>query len=295
MRPASPASPDDLQSKRNAASVCNRLDVAPHRVDLPDDAHNGVMTAPAARPLRTLSVGEGQPLVLLHGFGMQPRTYLPLARILSDRARVVIPAIFALPERWTFDHALDCIEATLDDLGLDEVSLLGHSFGGGLELGLAARYPQRVRECVFGDTLGVRERFGLAAEALHNPPGILKMATMPAATAFFQSVVEHPLQLAAAALWGFASDREPDIERIVAAGIPCHVLWANRDTLLARADGEEFARRLHATFTVAADPVVDHDWMFDDPELFADHMLRLGLQVLSPGGPNQRDRRRRRN
>ena len=64
--------------------------------------------------------------------------------------------------------------------------------------------------------------------------------------------------------WGFASDREPDIDRVVAAGIPCHVLWASRDTLLTRADGEEFARRLHATFTVAIEPNIDHDWMFDD-------------------------------
>jgi hypothetical protein len=49
--------------------------------------------------------------------------------------------------------------------------------------------------------------------------------------------------------------------------------------LLARADGQEFARRLHATFTVASDPLVDHDWMFDDPQLFASHLYRLGLRV----------------
>jgi pimeloyl-ACP methyl ester carboxylesterase len=171
------------------------------------------------KPLDRICVGHGPPLVLLHGFAMQPRTYLPLARILADRVRVVIPAIFALPGRWTFGHALDCLEATLDDLGLERVSLLGHSFGGGLELGPA--------------------------------------------------------------WWGFSSNRGSDIDRVVAAGIPCHVLWANHDTLLARSDGEEFARRLHATFTVASDGGVDHDWMFDDPHLFAEHLERLGLKALS--------------
>jgi pimeloyl-ACP methyl ester carboxylesterase len=216
---------------------------------------------------------------------MQPRTYLPLARLLAERVRVVIPAIFALPERWSYENAIACLELTLDDLGLDRISLLGHSFGGGLELGLAARRPDRVVECVFGDTLGVRERFGLAGEAMHNPFGILGMATLPAATAFFQSLAMHPAQLVAAGLWGFTSHREPEIEAVVRAGIPCHVLWAERDTLLARADGQEFARRLHATFTVADRPYgsgrVDHDWMFDDPELFAEHLERLGLRVLS--------------
>jgi pimeloyl-ACP methyl ester carboxylesterase len=218
-------------------------------------------------------MGQGPTLLLLHGFAMQPRTYLPLARILADRAQVVIPAIFALPERWTFDHALDCIEATVDHLGLGRLSILGHSFGGGLELGLAARRPEQVIECVFADTLGVRERFGLAEEALRNPFGILAMATPPAATAFLESLLTHPWQLGAAALWGFVSDREPDIERVVEAGIPCRV------------DGQEFARRLHATFTVASGGRVDHDWMFDDPQLFAEHLRRLKLYALSGPPP----------
>ena len=232
------------------------------------------------RPLRALSVGQGRPLVLLHGYAMQPWTYLGLARVLGREARVVIPAIFALEGGWSFVRALDALVATLDDLGLERVSLLGHSFGGGLELGLAARHPERVVECVFADTLGVKERFGLAREALRHPLGILAMATPPAAASFFQSVLTHPGQLAAAAMWGFLSDREPDIEAVVEAGIPCHVLWANRDTLLARSDGQEFARRLGATFTVAVDPLVDHDWMFDDPELFAAHLRLLGLEGL---------------
>jgi pimeloyl-ACP methyl ester carboxylesterase len=235
----------------------------------------------AVSPLRYTTVGQGHPLVLLHGFGMQPRTYLPLARLLADRAHVVIPAIFDLPGQWTFGRALACLEVTLDSLGLDKVSLLGHSFGGGLELGFAASWPERTVECVFGDTLGVKQRFGLAAEALRQPWGILAMATPPATSAFFQSVVTHPLQLAEAALWGFASDRAPDIDLITAAKIPCHVLWANRDTLLARSDGREFARRLHASFTVASGPTVTHDWMFEDPELFAQHLGRLDLRALS--------------
>ena len=216
----------------------------------------------------------------MHGFGMEPRTYLPLARLLADRARVVIPAIFDLPGPWTFERALDCIEATLDARGLDRVTLIGHSFGGGLVLGLAARRPQGVVECVFGDTLGVRARLGLAAGALRHPFGILAMATPAATRAFVCSVTRHPLQLVAGALWAFGTDRRPEIDAIAAAGIPCHVLWANHDTLLAQSDGREFAHRLRATFTVAQDPRADHDWMFDDPELFASHLDALGLRAL---------------
>lgn len=241
-----------------------------------------------ARPLRCVTVGDGPPLLLLHGYAMQPATYLPLARLLADRVRVVIPAIFALPEQWSFDHAIECLELTVDDLGLDRMSLLGHSFGGGLELAFAARHPERVVECVFSDTLADRREFRLAEEALRNPPRLLRMASVPAAEAFFKSFVTHPLQLVRAAWWGFTSDRSEDIKAIVASDTPCHVLWASRDSILLRADGEDFARDLHATFTVAASSReygrVDHDWMFDDPELFESHLEELGLKLLSKSG-----------
>lgn len=216
---------------------------------------------------------------------MQPDTYVPMARLLADRARVVIPNLFALPDRWTFDHAVDCLELTLDELGMERVSLLGHSFGGGLELGLAARSPDRIAECVFSDTLGVSREFGLAREALSHPLADLRLATRRAVSAFFRSWVTHPVQLAAGALWAFTDDRSEEMEICAMAGIPCHVMWAERDTILNRRDGMEFARRLRATFTVAEGPPgygpIDHDWMFDDPELFASHVEKLGLRALS--------------
>ena len=242
----------------------------------------------AARPLDSIDIGAGPAIMLLHGFGMHPSTYLRTAELLAARARVVVPPIFALPERWSADHALDCLECTLDHLGIERVSLLGHSFGGGLELDLACRAPDRVVECVFSDTLGMHHELSLAVEAVH-PLGILRMASVAAMRAFVGSVVTHPVQLAAAGWWGFRSDRSKAIETIIAEGIPCHVLWANRDSILSRDDGRDFAAALHADFTVVRAPEgygpVDHDWMFDDPELFVEHLEALDLEVLAtPGG-----------
>jgi pimeloyl-ACP methyl ester carboxylesterase len=175
------------------------------------------------------------------------------------------------------------LELTLDDVGVEQVSLLGHSFGGGLELGLACRVPGRIVECVFSDTLGMHRELSLAREAVH-PIGIARMATAPAVRSFTRSWATHPVQLASAALWAFRSDRMQEIETCAGFGLPCHVLWAERDTILSRKDGREFARRLRATFTVAKRPPgygpIDHDWMFDDPELFVQHLNELGLRAL---------------
>jgi pimeloyl-ACP methyl ester carboxylesterase len=219
---------------------------------------------------------------------MQPATYEPMACLLADRVRVVIPDILALPERWTFEHALDCLELTIDELGVERVSLLGHSFGGGLELGLTTRSRDRVVECVFSDTLGATSQLSLAREALSHPIGDLRLVTRSAASAFVRSWVTHPVQLASSALWAFSSRRGDECDAIAKTGVPCHVLWAEQDTILNRRDGMEFARRLNATFTVAERPPgygpIDHDWMFDDPELFVTHLEKLGLHSLSGDG-----------
>ncbi|HMK62692.1 MAG TPA: alpha/beta fold hydrolase [Acidimicrobiales bacterium] len=240
--------------------------------------------SPVERLHVPVDVGQGPPLVLLHGFGMHPLVYAPTAALLAERSRVIIPDLFAMRGRWSFERTLDALVATLDFLDLERVSLLGHSFGGGIELGLAGELPERVVELVFSDTLAVSQEWGLADEALRHPWELLRLATGPATVAFVGQWLVHPRQLVSAAWWGFHSRRDGPIADVAHAGIPAHVMWANRDSILSRADGEKFAEQLGATFTVARSfdgRPVDHDWMFQNPHLFVAHLLSLGLRVLS--------------
>jgi hypothetical protein len=97
--------------------------------------------------------------------------------------------------------------------------------------------------------------------------------------------MEHPRQLVGAGWWGFRSDRNDDSEACARAGIAAHVLWANRDSILSRHDGEVFAQKLNASFTVASAPdgrPIDHDWMFQEPGLFLEHLEELKLHALTP-------------
>jgi pimeloyl-ACP methyl ester carboxylesterase len=225
----------------------------------------------------------GPPIVLLQGFALQPRTYLDLAVRLAEQCRVVVPPLFALPGgSWSADQVLDDLEATFDHLGFDQVTMVGHSFGGGVELHYAARHPGRVRELVFVDTLAMSHEWSLAAEALH-PVHLLWMATRRAAVDFTASVLSHPRSLAQAGWWGFRSDRRQEVAAVAATGIPCHVLWAERDSLLTRSDGASFAADLGATFTVVRGHdrrPVDHDWLYRHPSLAVEELERLGLSAL---------------
>jgi pimeloyl-ACP methyl ester carboxylesterase len=232
-----------------------------------------------------IDVGEGAPLVLFHGYAMRPSTYGALAGILASRCRVVVPDLFALRGRWSYERTLQALTATLDAMGLDRVSMLAHSFGGGIQLGLASTRPERVVELVFSDTLGVSREWGLADESLRHPLRLLRLATPVATTTFVRSWVTHPRQLADAGWWGFTSGRDHAADAVAEAGLPAHVLWANRDSVLSRRDGEAFAGALGASFTVATGPgrrPVDHDWMFQQPTLFVRHLDRLGLEALTP-------------
>jgi pimeloyl-ACP methyl ester carboxylesterase len=233
------------------------------------------------RPLPVgLDEGEGLPLVLIPGYGTRPDTYRSTANLLAERCRVILVDIYATRGRWRYEDVLESFTATLDHLELEQASFLGHSFGSGIELGFAVRHPERVVELVFCDTLALSSQFALALECVSRPVRVLGMATPKAAVDFIRSWVRYPRQMADAAWWGFTSGRSDDVHVVADAGIPAHVLWAKRDSLLRRSNGEEFAHQLNASFDVCRAPgYVDHDWMYRHPRLFVDYLDRLGLSA----------------
>lgn len=229
-----------------------------------------------------LEVGSGPAVVIMQGYAMQPRTYLRLAKLLSSRCRVIVPSLFGGDGRWSSAQVVRDLSATLDALQLERVTMIGHSFGGGLQLNFAALHPDRVNEAVFVDTLAMSREWTLAAEALH-PVHLLWMASPRAAVDFAHSWVTHPLRLAQAAWWGFTSDRREEVARLSASEFPKHVLWANRDSLLTRADGQRFARDMGADFKVVDGPggaPVDHDWLYRHPDIAVRELQQVGLRVL---------------
>ena len=200
------------------------------------------LSVPGVRPLRRVAVGPGtgEPsvIVLLHGYGMQPETYIPMAHHLDGPGRRRDPR--SVRRARVVDlrpRASTASSCTLDDVGMASyVSLIAHSFGGALLLGFAARRPDRIVECVFGDTLGVNREMILAVEAVH-PLGIMRMATRPAASTFVRSSVTRPVPLASAALWAFVDDREAEIEAVAARRPAVSRVVGRADTVLSRADG----------------------------------------------------------
>lgn len=120
-----------------------------------------------ANGIRTsyLSAGEGAPVVLVHGSGPgvnAQSNWRLTAPALGRRFRVLAPDVvgFGATERpdgisydietWTA-HLL----GFLDAMDLDQVDLVGNSFGGALSLRLAAEHPDRVRRLALMGSVGV--------------------------------------------------------------------------------------------------------------------------------------------
>ena len=110
--------------------------------------------------------GEGGfPLMMIHGSGPGVTAWANWRLVIPELAkhrRVVAPDMLGFGyserpadqiynrERWVA-HAI----GVLDALGLEQVDLVGNSFGGGLSLALAIEHPERVRRLVLMGSAGV--------------------------------------------------------------------------------------------------------------------------------------------
>lgn len=105
--------------------------------------------------LQVLEAGEGEPLVLLHGSGVNALTMVPLIEQLPDR-HVIVPHRpgYGLSESATYAkddiraRSVQVVEQLLDAFGLERADLGGNSTGGVWALWTALDRPERVRRIV---------------------------------------------------------------------------------------------------------------------------------------------------
>ncbi|MEU0950517.1 haloalkane dehalogenase [Streptomyces canus] len=129
-------------------------------------------------------VGSGTPFVLLHGNPSSSHLWRKVLPEIDLPARLLAPDLIGMgrsgkpnvPYRFA-DHAR-YLDDWFDQLGLDEVVLVGHDWGGALAFDWATRHPDRIRGMAFFETIvrpmswselggGPRSR----AQAMRGPQG----------------------------------------------------------------------------------------------------------------------------
>ena len=106
--------------------------------------------------------GEGDTVILLHGWGCDHNIWKATSELLRNHFRVVAVdfAGFGLSaeprEVWGVEEYTRSIEALVKNLGVERPTLVGHSFGGRVSILYASRND--VRRVILTDAAGVKPR-----------------------------------------------------------------------------------------------------------------------------------------
>ena len=254
-----------------------------------------------------LDSGDGPALLFIHGLTGSQRNWAHLIDALNHDHRVLAPDLFGhgASAKVMGDYSLGAHAATLRDLldllGINRVTLVGHSFGGGVAMQFFYLFPERVERLVLVSSGGLGRDVSplLRAATLYGAEWVLPLI----ASGWVRGRVEAAGRILTRTGWraspevtegwrGFTSLAEADTRRAFLATtrgvidpggqtvtahdhlpmtieIPTLVVWGTRDRMIPA---------LHATTAheaIAGSRVVlfegaGHFPHLDEPERFAE-------------------------
>ena len=118
--------------------------------------------------------GEGPAILVLHGWGGSSDSWKDVIRILSAKRYMVVCPDFPgfgksdLPtEAWGLEEYADFIFNLATQLGLKEVVLIGHSFGGRVSVKLIGKHPDLVKKLILCSSAGIKTHPGLKTSLIY--------------------------------------------------------------------------------------------------------------------------------
>jgi pimeloyl-ACP methyl ester carboxylesterase len=220
--------------------------------------------------------GSGPALLLIHGVGDKSASWEPVHAKLAQRFTVIAPDLLGHGEsdKPRADYSLAAFANGMRDLlavlGIDRVTVVGHSFGGGVAMQFAYQYPQLVERIVLVSAGGVAQDVSFALRAAAMPMGseALAMVRLPGALPAMRLVGR-----AVGALFGstkFGRDAV-DTVRLLEGFRDPSALSAFARTLRSVVDGRgQFVTMLDRSYLVQSIPV-QVIWGEQDPVIPVSH------------------------
>jgi len=253
--------------------------------------------------------GEGPPVVFLHGWGLSHRTYRnALELLVRGGVQVWAPALpgFGGTSALRTDRSLggyaDWLAEFLDAVGVDgPVTLVGHSFGGGVAIVAADRYPDRVARLVLVNSIGGSvwrtrgERDSLMAArpawdwGLHIAAHAFSWRSITRVLPVIVSdavpnALLHPDVMGHAGRLARDADLRVELNRLKRRRLPVVILWGREDRLVPWACAESLRIALGAAELVTVPG--NHGWLLDDPSRFAEILTNI-LSPVTPLTPDE--------
>lgn len=247
-----------------------------------------------------LEGGQGEPLMLLHGFGGNKDNFARVARYLTPHYRVIQPDHIGFGESshppqadYTPTAQAERLHALAQALGIKKVHLGGNSMGGHVALAYAARYPQDVASLWLLGSGGVwknapqSEVFKTIEKSGRNP---LLIKNEEDYAQVIPLIMNDPPFLPRFAMNVLAQERirnadleerifpqmlsDPVDERINGLTVPALLVWGEQDRVI-HAGTAEVMHRLMPRSTVIVMPGVGHVPMVERPQQSAEDYLRF--------------------
>jgi pimeloyl-ACP methyl ester carboxylesterase len=231
------------------------------------------------QPVNTIELGEGPPLVFVHGLSGCWQNWLEQLPVFADGHRVIavdLPGFGQSPmprEEITISGYARLLDVLLGELGIDAAAVVGNSMGGFIGAELAVAFPQRVERLVLISAAGIStyseprttrafpalrrmERIleGSGAWVASRSDGVARRPRLRELT--LNVVVRHPTripaplaaeQLRGAGKLGFLQGLQAVIgydlrERFPEIACPTLIVWGDSDRLISVRDADAFAR-----------------------------------------------------
>ncbi len=266
--------------------------------------------------------GSGFPMIFVHEFAGDMRSWEPQMRFFSRRYRCIAYAargylpsdVPADAARYSQDHATDDIADVLGGLGVACAHVVGLSMGAFATLHFGMRYGAMARSLVaagvgYGAAPDQRERFQAESEATAariQAEGMAKVAETYALgptrlaflakdprghAAFTRQLAEHSTLGSALTMLG-VQRRRPGLwdlrEKLAAIPVPLLVLAGDEDE--PTLEPALFLKRTVPTSAVAMLPRTGHTMNLEEPDAFNDAVLRF-VSAVEAGAWKPRDPR----
>jgi len=127
------------------------------------------------QPVTYHRMGDGPPLLLIHGITSSSRTWKSVMPRLAERYTVIAPDLLghgrsAKPHG---DYSLGAYASGIRDLlvtlDVPKATVVGHSLGGGIAMQFAYQFPDRISRLVLVDTGGIAREVNPALRAAALP------------------------------------------------------------------------------------------------------------------------------
>ena len=255
--------------------------------------------------------GNGVPLVFVHEFAGDHRSWEPQLRHFSRRYRCLTYAargyppsdVPTEPERYDLFRAVDDLRAVLDAAEIDRAHVVGNSMGGFTALHLGLRHPERTRSlvasgCGYGAHPDAEARFRAESEKVARAFETEGSAAMsewygrgPARVQFenkdprghaehVRVLAEHDPVGAAATMRGVQKSRPSlysERDELAALDVPALIVAGDEDEGVLEAD--LMLKRTIPRSGLVVLPKTGHVTNLEEPELFNAHMERFLAQV----------------